>query len=179
MQLEFDFDEQWKPIKGFEGFYDISDKGRYYTYPRKHCKSKYSYGSNGNNGYLCVSLSKNKTQKFRYIHDLVYETFIGAIPKGYDIHHKNHIKTDNRLENLCLMLSSDHRKLHYKKHTTTHKPILQYTADGVFVAEYSSAKKAEKETNICQKCILDCCHNTLHHNTAGGFIWKYKEKNVA
>jgi len=40
---------------------------------------------------------------FYRLHRLVWETFVGAIPKGLEIHHKNHNKSDNRLKNLALV----------------------------------------------------------------------------
>lgn len=36
------------------------------------------------------------------VHRLVYETFVGEIPKGMNIDHLNTIRDDNRLENLRL-----------------------------------------------------------------------------
>ncbi|MCF7861153.1 HNH endonuclease [Candidatus Woesearchaeota archaeon] len=38
----------------------------------------------------------------------------GHIPKGYVIHHINGNKLDNRMENLSLMINSEHRSLHNK-----------------------------------------------------------------
>ena len=35
-----------------------------------------------------------------FLHRLVWETFNGPVPEGYEIDHINGIKTDNRLENL-------------------------------------------------------------------------------
>lgn len=37
------------------------------------------------------------------------------IPKGYCIHHKNHVKNDNRVDNLSLMRMNDHSSLHHPK----------------------------------------------------------------
>lgn len=36
----------------------------------------------------------------RYAHRIIWETFNGDIPKGYELDHINTIRTDNRLENL-------------------------------------------------------------------------------
>lgn len=53
----------------------------------------------------------NSTNRVR-IHRYVWEKEIGKIPKGYEIHHINRNKADNRIENLRLLSCSEHRKLH-------------------------------------------------------------------
>lgn len=192
MQLKFDFDEQWKPVKGYEGNYSISTKGRIYSHPRNTTKGGYSYGTKNKAGYFCVNLYKNNIGKIKTIHRLVYETFVGPIPKGYDIHHKNHIKTDNRLENLCLVERKTHFEIHKKDRIKSvvkarSKPVIQYTKDSVFIAEYPSASEAQRQTGISHAHILECCKNALIKRpdgrtyrklSAGGYVWKYK-KNVA
>ena len=46
------------------------------------------------------------------LHIYLWEKHFGEKPKGYDIHHINQIKNDNRLENLELLSFSDHQKVH-------------------------------------------------------------------
>ena len=50
-------------------------------------------------GYLLVSVSKPKICVIS-VHRVVYETFVGEIPQGYEIDHINTVRDDNRLENL-------------------------------------------------------------------------------
>jgi hypothetical protein len=69
--------EIWKPIKGYEGKYQVSNLGRVKSlnYNRSG-KEKILKPILSHNGYLLVKLSKNgKTKNFR-INRLVVETFI-------------------------------------------------------------------------------------------------------
>ena len=181
-QLELDFRE-WRPIKDYEGLYDLRSDGLLYTYPRPRTKGGYNYGGKSNK-YLKFSLSKEGKVKSILAHRLVYEVFIGQIPDGYDVHHKNHNPKDNRVENLELIELHKHRKNHYEENKTelikkkvnkTSKPVLQYTKSMELVAEYKSAQEAEKITGINQGNISMCCNGRYGYKTAGGFIWKFKD----
>lgn len=67
-------------------------------------------------GYVRIYFPDHpKSDSFGYIleHDLIMECYIGRWLKDNEIvHHKNKIKTDNRIENLKLMTRSEHTKLH-------------------------------------------------------------------
>ena len=51
-------------------------------------------------------------QPLEYEHRIVWEDAHGPIPTGYHVHHKNHVRDDNRLENLELVLGSRHNAKH-------------------------------------------------------------------
>ena len=51
--------------------------------------------------------------------------------------------------------------------------VLQFTKDGIFVAEYESAREASRQTGVHHGQLIWCCNNKL--KTAGGYVWKYKE----
>ena len=44
------------------------------------------------------------------MHRYVWEYYYGKIPMGNDLHHINHDKTDNRIENLEIYTKSEHAK---------------------------------------------------------------------
>lgn len=52
------------------------------------------------------------TKRFIYRYQWVWMQVNGAIPKGYAVHHKNHDRTDDRLENLEIMPRDEHAHLH-------------------------------------------------------------------
>lgn len=51
----------------------------------------------------------------RFLHRSVWEAVNGAIPKGWQVHHKNGDRGDNRIENLECVPPDEHRKLHADK----------------------------------------------------------------
>lgn len=89
-------DEVWKPIKGFEGLYEISKFGIVKSLKRK------IYLSSGinNQGYDLVTLQKNGYKKTMSIHRLVAQAFIPNPEKKPQVNHKNGIKIDNWVGNL-------------------------------------------------------------------------------
>lgn len=59
--------------------------------------------------------------------------------------------------------------------STIDKPVLQFTKDGEFVAEYFSIAEAARKTNITQQNISAVANQLPKRKSAGGFIWKFKE----
>lgn len=46
------------------------------------------------------------------LHRYVWEHEVGAIPKGYHVHHIDGNKANNDISNLCIMTGKGHRRLH-------------------------------------------------------------------
>lgn len=56
-------------------------------------------GSLSGNGYLHINIDGRRVKN----HRIIWEMHNGRIPEGMEIDHINHIKTDNRIENLRLV----------------------------------------------------------------------------
>lgn len=68
-------------------------------------------------GYLIHYIRKGNKRIHVSVHRLVWETFNGEIPQGYEIDHINTIKYDNRLENLrCVTPKENHNNPLTRKH---------------------------------------------------------------
>lgn len=52
------------------------------------------------------------------------------------------------------------------------KPVLQFSKNGEFIAEYPSTQEAGRQTGCNQGNICECCKGK--RKSCGGFIWQYK-----
>lgn len=66
-------------------------------------------------GYYLTT--NNNKRPGRRLHRAVWEYYNGEIPKGYDVHHIDHDKTNNDIQNLTLLKRGDHVRLHSKEDT--------------------------------------------------------------
>jgi len=89
----------------------LSKKGKFRT-PTKYG----GHRKQNKDGYIAIFIpSHPRCNKEGYVfeHHLVMEEELGRyIEKGEVVHHKNHIRDDNRIENLELMSFKDHARLH-------------------------------------------------------------------
>jgi hypothetical protein len=97
--------ENWKAVKGYEGLYEVSDKGRVKGLKRNRILKNIVDSL----GYVRVSLCKENKPKAHKIHRLVAEHFLK--PSEYKV--VNHIdgnKENNSVENLEWCNASQNRK---------------------------------------------------------------------
>lgn len=96
--------EIFKPIKGYEKLYSVSNYGRV-----KSLRHNKFLKLTEHQNYIGVTLCDNKKRKTIQVHRLVAIAFLNeeSVKGKRVVHHINHDGTDNRLENLKMV---SHRK---------------------------------------------------------------------
>lgn len=113
-------------------------------------------------GYKAVSLSVKGKVKKLYVHRLVAECYLGAIPLGQIVHHKDHNKLNNHVNNLEITTRPNNAK-EWRK-TTSHKSRVVKT--GCCLRGHDKQGK--------RKCPT-CAVNTYKPDSS--LIWKpFKDK---
>lgn len=91
--------EEWRPVIGYEGRYDVSDRGRVRSLLHGSPLLMKLIPSNKGD-YLRVQLWKDGRGKTQWVHRLVLEAFIGPRPDGMVTRHLDGHSRDNGRENL-------------------------------------------------------------------------------
>ena len=110
--------EEWRPVKGFEGYYEVSNLGRVRSLDRVDSVGRVRIGkilkqSAKNNGYMHLVLSANGIKKNAHAHRLVAQAFIPNPLNKMDVNHIDGDKTNNKVDNLEWATRSENQKHAY------------------------------------------------------------------
>lgn len=100
--------EEWRPVSGYEGYYEVSSSGRVRSVARTvsqkggtwRYKSYTLRQDISASGYPRVTLSRGNKPRTYQVHRLVAEAFIQNPENFPMVLHWNDVKTDNRHSNL-------------------------------------------------------------------------------
>lgn len=171
--------ETWKPIKGYEGFYEVSDLGRI----KGLRKNTILRGIPRRHGYLSVFLYKDGVpRKHESIHRIVAEAFCEKPNNKCEVNHINEDKTDNRacnLEWITHKANTNHgtaqkRRIEKQINGIRSTPVEQYTLDGQYIKTYPSIGQVFRETGFKQGNV----HRAMNgkYRQAYGYKWRYADK---
>lgn len=168
-------EEIWKDIKGYEGFYQISNYGRVKSLPRfDNCnrlvKEKILTPFKNKKKYYWTTLCKDNKRENIAVHRLVVLHFIteDVDTTKYHIHHKDENTFNNYVRNLEIISKDKHNKIHAMEKST---PILQYDVNGNLIKEWSSIYGASIALGISRTPIKTSIKNNHAYR---GWIWKKK-----
>jgi len=101
------------------------------------------------------------------VHVLVYEAFNSKIPSGYEINHKNHIRSDNVLENLEIMTHTENVRY------SVARAVKQLDLNHKLIKKWEAITDIEKELKIDHRQIGDNLRG--NQKTCHGYIFEYEE----
>ena len=137
----------WYPIKGWEGLYEINKNGEV-----RNAKNKNTIVGDINNcGYYRVSLYNQGQSKRYFRHRLVAEQFLDK-PEGKDfVNHIDGDKSNNSLENLEWVSQSENEKHAFENglKQKTNKPFIIEFVNGD-IKEYENKYVCAKEIGCYQ-----------------------------
>lgn len=88
-------------------------------------------------------------------HRFIFECIRGLIPEGFDIHHKNSIRTDNRISNLELLTHQENT------HKALNKSIIAINIESKEEKTYINITSASIELTICFSFISEICNKKI------------------
>ena len=173
--------EIWKPIVGYEGYYEVSNFGRIKSVSRvvmmkngaaRPIKEKMLHPRPQKSGYMNVTLSRDCKPNRLRVHRLVAEAFVPNPDNLPEVNHKDENKANNHADNLewCdRRYNNLYGSAKLRAIVTQGKPVLQLK-DGIIVNAWPSAGMAAAFTDATQTGISACCRG--EGKTSGGYEWK-------
>ena len=179
--------ENWKDIKGYEGLYQVSDKGNVASLNYRGTGEKRQLRAGVlPSGYPIVVLSDGKAQATKYVHRLVAEAFIENPDGKTQINHIDGCKTNNDVTNLEWATPSENMKHACQTGLSntmpawkasvekSRHPVAKMDLNGDMLGVYSSLSEAARENAIHRDSITSAARGM--RRTAGGYLWKFIEK---
>ena len=151
-------------LLGFDGRYTIDREGNIYSYVwKKKRKLKPQKASQSSKGYFQVRLfnEQYKNGKLFYVHRLVYETFVGDIPKDKEMDHIDGDTSNNSVDNLQLLSRRDNVEKYTKK---IHGPSLRTRRDEFIklYEELGTYQKVQQTTGLSYQQIYRVIKDVIH-----------------
>lgn len=175
--------EEWRDVKDFEGWYQVSNMGRVKSLKRP-CDpcDLILKAAIKEDGYLKVALYGGKAKgKNMLVHRLVAEAFIPNPDKLPLINHKDECKTNNVVSNLEWCTYRYNTLYSPSIGCTLNRydmslPVLQFSKEGEFIKEYPSVAEAARQLGVSETSISYACRGKV--KLSHGFAWSYAVQKI-
>ena len=157
--------EYWKPVVGYEGLYEVSNKGHI-----RNSKMKLlSQNTNNSRKYHRVWLCRNYEKNSFHVHRLVALAFIPNFQNKPQVNHIDGNKNNNCVENLewCTNSENINHAYHSDLKLKSERPVLRIEDNKYFRSASEAAREIE-----CTPCdIVGCCRKNRKYTH--GYHFKY------
>lgn len=184
--------EIWKDIKGWEGYYQVSNLGNVRSLDRAITQSngkvvvwkgRLLRQRKNELGYKFVGLRKDYKRKTMRVHRLVAMAFIPNPNNLPQINHKDVNPSNNRVDNLewCSQLynnmydNANIKRGISRKENYTGTPVLMFSKDGKLLRKFDGLRYAEEFVGCGRTGHISDCANGKR-KTAYGYIWRYESQ---
>ena len=186
--------EIWKDVVGYEGLYQVSDRGNVSSIVRKDSIGRKCGGIilrpiPDANGYIRVSLCKNGKVKKKLIHRLVLEAFVENPNNLPEVNHLDENKANNELSNLewCdIRYNSNYGTRNERSAQARSKRVKAVNVETGEVLTFSSITEAGRK-GYSRGRVSEACRGAYRSGngkliggngrTYKGFKWYYMEEN--
>ena len=162
---------EWREVKEYSN-YEVNQFGEI----RHKTRKKVLKPRSNNGSYQYVNFKINGKNINFAVHRIVANAFIPN-PKGYtEINHKDYDRTNNCVDNLEWVDSSQNKQHAYLKDenkSSRGKAVIQRSKDGTYIKTFETISKAAKEMNCSIAAISNCCLGRT--KTSQGFLWSFVE----
>lgn len=189
--------EIWKDIAGYEGIYQASNLGRVRSLDRIDCRGRTLKGRmikpyrDGKEGYVAISLNKNREENRVKLHRLIASVFIRPPLDGEQVNHINGVRDDNHLSNLEWVTcqqnirhsfdvlnkkpSGGHTGKTGRKHHCSKAVVATRLSDGTKLL-FGSTAEAARVLGISSGSIPRCCNGK--YRSSHGYSFSYEAQNA-
>jgi hypothetical protein len=173
--------EEWRPVVGYEGRYEVSNLGEVRSLPRTmkarhggapngyHMKGRILKKNSTPNGYYFVPLGKGKRG---LVHRLVLEAFVPNPDNKPCCDHIDANRHNNRVGNLRWATWQENNA-HPHAVAMRSKPVLQIDKEtGAIINRFNSVKEANEALKTSY--VSKCCHGK--QMTTAGYKWRFENE---
>lgn len=169
--------EEWRPVKGYEGLYEVSNLGHVKSLPKYNRKTAILLRStvNKRSGRASVLLSKDNTKPKRIsVHRLVAAAFVEN-PNNYaEINHKDENPLNNMADNLewCTRkYNMNYGTLPQRINEKNKKPVIAVNQKTGELLRFAAVRETEKAGFTSRGVYYSMDTGRAHK----GFLWRYED----
>lgn len=179
--------EIWKPIKDYEGLYEVSNLGRVKSLSKKQRvniknnnlitkREKILKLRNDKYGYVRCMLYGKEKPVLKQVHRLVAEAFLKNYSNELEVNHKDCNVTNNCVFNLemCTRKQNMEYASKLKRFNPKKRQVLQCDKNNVILNKYESITDASIAVGTSVANLSKSLRN--NDKTAKGYKWRYVDE---